>query len=115
MLALYDNYCPKCTRFASWIRRWDWLRWVELKPLRDTSITDPCFDLSLAQKQLASLVGKWRYGYDTLCRIALRLPILWLFLPLFFLGKVTGVGDYLYKQIAIRRTVLHCDARHCKV
>lgn len=55
------------------------------------------------------------YGFISIYRILLRLPIYWILFfytfPFLFLIKITGMGDFFYDQIAIKRRIipLHCD------
>lgn len=115
----YDNYCPNCTRFANLIQKLDWLRLVEIKQLRNPNHLNNSIGINtnLAEKQMASFDGKWSYGYTTLFKIFLRLPIFWLLIPFFWLLKITNIGQCFYLQLAVNRQIipLHCTEESCKL
>ena len=61
------------------IHRLDWFNRISGKELRNENHTKNAdgLDLVLAEEQLASVSkGKWKYGYDSLYRIFLRIPFL---------------------------------------
>ena len=113
----YDIFCPNCTKFTHTIKKLDWLHLLEIKKLRDENITNVHkeIDIKLAGQQMASFVNKWQYGYFSLFSIFARIPILWIFAPLFFILKITGLGQLLYIQFAIKRRIipLHCSVDSC--
>lgn len=119
MTIYYDNYCPNCTRFVRIVSKFDWLHLITSKQLRNTQhITDAIgIDEKLAKKQMASFDGTWSYGYLTLFKIFLRLPILWLFIPVFFIFWITKVGQFFYMQLAVNRQIipLHCTEDSCEL
>lgn len=93
-------------------------------------------DLEKAQKQMASVEvanskerknknsfsqpHKIFYGFISIYKILLRLPIYWILFfytfPFLFLLKISGMGDLLYEQVAVKRKIipLHCD-ESCEV
>src|SRR5699024_7223359 len=110
---IYDNWCPNCSRFVQWVRCLDWFHLVTAVKLRAINRDEfNNLNLSLAKKQMASFnYQKWHYGYISLYNVFIRLPILWLFVPVFWLLKISGLGQILYKELAINRKIipLHCD------
>lgn len=120
MTVYYDNWCKNCTRFMNFAHKMDWLELVSSRELRNEDHTKNVegLDLVLAEEQLASVsVGKWKYGYDSLYRIFLRIPLFWLFIPFFWLLKITRLGQFLYMQLAVNRQIipLHCKDYDCEV
>lgn len=115
----YDNYCPNCTYFANLIQKLDWLRLVETKQLRNPNHIKQAVGISqiFAAKQMASYDGKWSYGYKTLFKIFLRIPLFWIFLPLFWLLKISNLGQCLYIQLAVNRQIIpiHCTEESCEL
>jgi predicted DCC family thiol-disulfide oxidoreductase YuxK len=113
----YDNWCPNCNRFVNFINKSDWLKLIKIKQLRNESqlLLYKGIDKELAKKQMASYTNKWHYGYESLYLTFLRIPIFWLLMPLFFLLKITGTGNYLYNEFAVKRKIipLHCDSETC--
>ena len=115
----YDNWCQYCTRFAKFVERHNYKNRIVIKQLRNPKNTRefPNFDKEKATEQKASFDGeKWLYGFDTLYKVALRLPILWILVPFFFILKMIGIGNWLYLQLAVRRKIipLHCD-EDCRI
>lgn len=97
----------------------DWLNLVSSKELRNEDHTKNVegLDLVLAEKQLASVYkGKWEYGYNSLYRVFVRVPLFWLFVPAFWLLKITRLGQYLYIQLAVNRQIIpiHCSDNECE-
>jgi predicted DCC family thiol-disulfide oxidoreductase YuxK len=115
----YDNWCPNCTKFVKIIKKIDWLRQIEIKQLRNELDTNPfCnIDLELSKKQMASFTNKFHYGYNSLYYIFIRIPILWLFIPLLYFMKITTIGQYLYIHLALKRKIipLHCNTNSCQI
>ncbi|EKT4550157.1 conserved hypothetical protein [Flavobacterium psychrophilum] len=115
----YDNYCPNCTKFANHIQKIDWLNLIDFKKLRNENHTNQFkeINIELAKQQMASYTNKWNYGYISLYLIFLRIPLFWISIPFFWLLKVTKFGQYLYKELALKRKIipLHCDSETCEI
>tara|TARA_B100000768_G_scaffold71094_1_gene68157 strand:- start:210 stop:422 length:213 start_codon:yes stop_codon:yes gene_type:complete len=60
--------------------------------------------------------GKSSFGFDSILRIAIRIPVLWLVVPILLLLKLTKIGNYVYKELAVKRTIIpiHCN-EDCKI
>lgn len=114
----YDNWCPKCTRFSSFVRKMDVFDFIIILKLRDVDSHEYAnIDFARAEKEMASVGKNHRacYGFDTLYKINLALPLLWIFLPVTYLLKVSGLGKIWYREIAINRQLaLHCS-ESCKI
>lgn len=115
----YDDWCPNCTKFVGIIQQLDWLKLIEVKKLRnklDTNSYDS-LNLVLAKQQMASLTNKWNYGYVSLYQIFIRIPLFGILIPFFFMLRITGLGQYLYIQLAVNRQIvpLHCNAEICEM
>lgn len=110
----YDNWCPKCIKFTTLIKRLDFFNNISIKELRNMNIEKYSnINLQKAESHMASInpKGEVFYGYDTILKISSILPLLWLFLPLFCLFKLTGLGTIIYREIAInRKLILNCDS-----
>lgn len=119
MIIIYDNYCQNCTQFTKIIKKLDWLHFIEIKKLRASDDLKKLSNLNynLALKQMASFRGSWAYGYTTLFRMFLRIPVFWLFIPFFWFLKISGIGQYLYLQLAVNRQIipLHCTEESCEL
>lgn len=118
LIIFYDNWCPNCTKFVHTIEKLDWFNLLKIEQLRNENITEMYTDIniSLAEQQMASYTNKWQYGYTSLFSIFLRIPAMWIFAPLFFVLKITGLGQLLYVQLAIKRKIirLHCTIDSCR-
>lgn len=119
LIIFYDNWCPNCTKFANHIQKIDWLNLIDFKELRNKNHTNQFIEINieLAKQQMASYTNKWNYGYISLYLIFLRIPLFWISVPFFWLLKVTNFGQYLYKELALKRKIipLHCDSETCKI
>ena len=119
LIIFYDNWCPNCTKFANHIQKIDWLNLIDLKELRNENHTNQFIEINieLAKQQMASYTNKWNYGYISLYLIFLRIPLFWISIPFFWLLKVTKFGQYLYKELALKRKIipLHCDSETCEI
>jgi predicted DCC family thiol-disulfide oxidoreductase YuxK len=119
LIIFYDNWCPNCTKFANHIQKIDWLNLIDFKELRNENHTNQFIEINieLAKQQMASYTNKWNYGYISLYLIFLRIPLFWISIPFFWLLKVTKFGQYLYKELALKRKIipLHCDSETCEI
>ena len=119
LLIYYDNYCPNCVRFTKLIKRLDWFQLLHIKQLRNPIHRSNMLgiNIDLAEKQMASFNGSWSYGYETLYKIFFRLPIFWIFIPILFLFKVSGLGQFFYLKLAVNRQIipLHCTEESCEL
>ena len=113
----YDNWCPNCTRFNKIVEKLDWFNLIDSKQLRNIQNTQQFKDLKLglAHQQMASYTIKWNYGFVSIFLILSRLPIFWIFFPFLYIFKITGFGQLIYKELAIKRKIipLHCDENSC--
>ena len=113
----YDNWCPNCTRFNKIVEKLDWFKLIDSKQLRNTNATQQFknLNLELAHQQMASYTNHWNYGFVSIFLILSRLPIFWIFFPFLYIFKITGFGQLIYKELAIKRKIipLHCDENSC--
>lgn len=81
---------------------------IEIKQLRNSEHinSETGINKKLAEQQMASFDGSWSYGYKTLFKIFLRIPLFWIFVPIFWLLNITNLGQYLYIQLAINRKII---------
>jgi predicted DCC family thiol-disulfide oxidoreductase YuxK len=119
LIIIYDNYCPKCTSFAKTVKKIDWLNLIIAKELRNEIDINSLRNLNknLAEKQMASFNKKWHYGFNSLFEIFLRIPLFWLFLPLMYILKISKLGQFFYKELALKRKIipLHCNSETCEI
>lgn len=120
LIVFYDNWCPKCNRFKNLIKKLDLLNLIFFEELRNNIENESYkyIDKSLALQEMASYnKGNWNYGFSSIFLILLRIPLFWLTIPLFYILKLTGLGQFLYKQLSINRKIipLHCDKKNCEM
>lgn len=116
-LSIYiDSWCPLCVRFGALLKRLDIFKSIEQADIRTYEGTVVSKEKGL--RLLASVNRKSvvYYGFDSVWQIALRSPLLWLFVPLFFLLKISRLGHLLYNELAVKRQIipLHCKEEECK-
>lgn len=115
----YDNYCPNCIQFTNLIKKLDWLKLLKIKQLKNSEHINKAkgINKTLAEKQMASFDGNWYYGYATLFKIFLRIPLLWTIIPLLWILKISKIGQYLYLQLAVNRKIIpiHCTEDSCEL
>lgn len=115
---LYDNWCPRCISFARIMQKADLLGNLKFVPMRDERETyAEVVDYERAEQAMPSInrSGQVVYGFDTLYRLCLSLPLLWPAAPVMLALRVTGVGRKVYHKIAISRELLHCSPEGCRI
>lgn len=110
-------------RFKSFLKKIDFSNKLQFIGIRqsDTFRLYPQLDKTLALERMATLKNDdLKYGFDSIFRIVFELPILWLFIPFFFVLKWMHLGHWAYDQIASRRGLLPfgcdetCELEHPK-
>jgi hypothetical protein len=96
----------------------DFLNLVRVEDIRRSEVPSEKF----REKGLSSLAsitpkGGHFFGFDTLLMISFRLPLLWIFIPLMAVLKWTGIGPFLYHELAVKRSIipLHCGENCDKI
>ena len=105
-----DYWCPMCVRFGSWLKRldiFDGVRQADIRTYQGSAISK-----EKGLEQIASINRHFRvfYGFDSIWQILVRLPLLWVFVPVFYILKVSRLGHWAYKELATKRQIipLHC-------
>lgn len=119
LIIFYDNWCPNCTRFINIVKKIDWFKLIEYKQLRNNHDIQQYknLNLELATQQMASYTNNWNYGFISIYSIFLRLPLFFIFIPFLFILKITGFGQFIYKELAIKRNIIpmHCNNNSCEL
>jgi predicted DCC family thiol-disulfide oxidoreductase YuxK len=110
----YDNRCPICLRTKSILERIDFGKQLSFIGIRNKDIftTYKTLDEAKSLQRMASMQhNAIVYGFDSVFRIVRTLPLLWIFIPLFFVLKWTHIGEKVYDEIALKRKLLpaSCD------
>lgn len=116
MLTIYiDGWCGICKASSRFIKRWDTRNKIEVADIRLDA--PPNIDIERAKREMASVDerGNVYYGFASLYEIVKRIPYFWIVIPLFWLLKITSIGNFLYRELAIRRRIipLHCSEKEC--
>lgn len=120
LYVFYDNYCPNCTRFINIVQQVDWFHLIKIRQLRKIEHINNAkgINKTLSLQQMASSENfQWTYGYNTIFKIFLRIPLAWVFLPIMWILKITRIGQYLYTELAVKRKIipLHCTKDQCNI
>ncbi|WP_267406677.1 MULTISPECIES: DCC1-like thiol-disulfide oxidoreductase family protein [unclassified Chryseobacterium] len=117
LIVYYDGWCPRCTKFMKTVKKIDWLQLTDFRSLRERDPSMKGIDYALAEKQMATYDKNWVYGYESIFKILIRLPLLWLFVPVLWLMHITKIGQAIYIQLAVNRKIipLHCDNDVCNI
>lgn len=109
LTVLYDGWCPTCSRMARIARRLDVMGRLSFASARDPAVFGRFpigRDRAVRRLMCLSPAGRVYEGIDAVIQIALRLPLLWPFVPLLAVSRWIGVGGPLYDVVASRRTVM---------
>lgn len=117
IIILYDNWCPICRQSIKIVELLDWFNLIDKKQLRNNQDLPKyeILNLELATQQMASYTNTWNYGFISIFYISIRLPVFWIFIPFLFILKISGLGQFLYKELALKRKVIpiQCDENSC--
>lgn len=111
-----DSWCPMCVHFGSWLKRLDIFNVIRLADIRTYEGTAISKEKGLEQLASINRYSCIFYGYDSIWQILVRLPLLWVFVPVFYILKVSRLGHWAYKELAIKRQIipLHCKDEYCR-
>ncbi|QDU57877.1 DCC1-like thiol-disulfide oxidoreductase family protein [Aeoliella mucimassa] len=117
MHVMYDGNCRMCRRTMSILLALDWLKLLRPVSAFDREQIDQLGlghleDDALMRDMHAAEFGATREyhitrGFDAYQRIAWRMPVLWLTLPIVYLPPVAALGKSIYRRVA--------DTRACSV
>lgn len=116
LVVFIDGWCTHCLRFGAFIKTLDLLNIIDIRDIRNkASEKESGLDMDRAIRAIASknIYEKNYYGFNTLLQIAIRVPLLWILVPVFLLAKIIGIGDFIYNELAIKRKIIpvHCPDR----
>jgi predicted DCC family thiol-disulfide oxidoreductase YuxK len=106
LLVFYDGTCPFCTFSATRLLKFDWFKKLKILDMYSNGVLEK-FDIPLEDAvqriQILNGRGKRKQGMRAILEISLNLPILWIFIPLFWLIIQIGLGERIYDWIAKNR------------
>lgn len=119
MIIFIDGWCPNCKRFGKIINKIDFWGHIEIYDIRKSNYIKQNIDIEKAKKLMCSIDSnnKVSYGFNSIFNIFKSLRILWIFIPLLFLLKISKIGDYLYNELAVRRGIIPivCIEETCSI
>jgi Uncharacterized protein conserved in bacteria len=111
-----DTWCPNCVRFGKIVQKLDFFDCIELKSARNL-VDQKNIEARKAIQTMIAIDKNNRvfYGFSSIYQIIKRLPLMWVIIPIFWVFKISGFGNYFYRELAVKRRIipLHCD-RDCK-
>ncbi len=116
LLLFYDDGCNLCDRTVRFLVTVDLFNRIVPMPasrsqneLREAGIT---FDAAMQDLYgFDSSFSRAFSGYDLYVELCRRVAVLWPLLPLLLLGKVFGLGPWVYRGIARRRRALFGECK----
>ncbi len=111
LLLFYDDTCNLCDRTVQFVRRVDFFDRVQLTPVSKNHELLATYGISVdtALKDLHGVIpgeNNVAAGYDLYLLLARHVLVLWLALPLLWLGKILAVGPAMYRFVAARRKAM---------
>ncbi|WZX99401.1 DUF393 domain-containing protein [Bacillus sp. FSL W7-1360] len=122
VIVFYDGWCSFCKKSVAHLRKWDRRGRLQFLSFREEGITER-YGLNverLEQRMHTYELDKNRVreGIHSIRVIARQVPRLRAFVPLLWVASVIGLGQFVYDQIAARRTILPtggCEDGVCQV
>lgn len=115
-VVLYDAACPLCIRSVTFLRYWDWLERLELKPLQEVGREEDLDPEALRREMhVAFPDGSMERGFFAFRRLLRELPPLWWLRPILHLPGAGSLGPRIYAAVARRRRRVLCDGEACAI
>ena len=110
-----DSWCPMCMRFGACLKYLDIFNGIHQADIRSYKGTIISKEKGLIELASINRQSRVYYGYDSILQIVVRLPLLWLFVPFFYILKVSRLGHWAYKELSVKRQIipLHCKEKDC--
>lgn len=121
-ILLYDGHCGFCLASIQRLRVLDLWHQIELRDFHTESnlmALHPELTPERCQSEMVLLEpdGRLSGGFGAFRRLALRLPLLWLFVPLVYVPGASWIGSRVYRWVATHRYLLHrnptCTTNQC--
>lgn len=115
-VVMYDVTCPLCVRSVTFLRYWDWLERLEMKPLQEIE-RDGDLDPDALRREMHVVFpdGSVERGFFAFRRLLRELPPLWWLRPIFHLPGAGSLGPRVYTGVARRRRRILCDGESCTI
>lgn len=111
LLLFYDDKCNLCDRTVKFVRTIDVFDRVTLTPVSRNHDTLAQYGISVdaALEDLHGVIppqGTVYAGYALYEALARHLLLLWIVIPILWLGRITTIGPSIYRYIAARRRAM---------
>jgi predicted DCC family thiol-disulfide oxidoreductase YuxK len=111
LLLFYDDKCNLCDRTVQFVRRVDFFDRVSLTPVSKNHDLLATYGISVeaALEDLHGVIpgeNNVAAGYDLYLLLARHVLVLWLALPMLWLGKILAIGPAVYRFVAARRRAM---------
>ena len=106
LIVLYDGTCPFCTYSAQKLIKFDWLNKLEVVDLNSSDLLAQYkipLEQALTRIQVVKDTKIRREGMEGILLISFYVPLLWIFIPVFWLSIRLGFGSRIYDWIAKNR------------
>jgi predicted DCC family thiol-disulfide oxidoreductase YuxK len=105
-IVFYDGTCPFCVYSATKLKKLDWMNKLMILDLYTPGILEKYnipLEKAMKRIQVVENGNVRKEGMEALLLIAGRLPLLWIFIPFFWLSIKLGLGSKIYDWIAKNR------------
>lgn len=114
MIIYFDSYCKMCTSSSIFWKKIDWRNQLSFESFRTIENYPKAMEESLHVYHQK----RWFEGFDAIIEVSKKLPLMWVPLPIMYLFKWIGLGDFIYKKIARNRRLVpvnQCDHDGCRI
>lgn len=105
-IVFYDGTCPFCVFSARKLKKLDWMNKLRILDLYTPGLLDQYnvpIEKATNRIQVVKNGNIRKEGMDALLLISFDLPLLWIFIPFFWLSIKLGFGSIIYDWIARNR------------
>ncbi len=115
---VYDGNCLFCIRTVGFLHRLDIFGRIDFLDFRESGVRQQLgVPIEVAEKEmLMKTQTGWVGGFETFRRMALRMPLLWLAVPVLWVPGVDLVGKMVYSLVSANRQMIlggTCDEKVC--
>ncbi len=120
---VYDGRCGFCLASVRRLQVLDlfgYIQLVDYHTYQDVRQLHPSLDVATCHSQMHVVEpGRLSGGFQAFQRLTLKLPLLWLLAPIFYLPGMRWIGGKVYRWVAQNRYLFHrsnvCADNHCAI
>lgn len=105
-IVFYDGTCPFCVSSARNLKKLDWMNKLTILDLFSPGLLEKYnipLEKAINRIQVVKNGNIRKEGLDAVLLISFDLPLLWIFIPIFWLSIKLGLGSKIYDWIARNR------------